>query len=129
MTKPVYQIEHNVEHFIRDTFDASVTGNGTMELNTKLPAGAIITRATSVVTTAFDGTSPVLTVGTNASSYNDILASGDITEGTLGGYDSAADIAQKLSADTSVYAKLSSSGSSTTEGACDIVVFFVPDNS
>lgn len=128
MTKPVQQYHQNMVHVVRDAFDAAVDGNGAKELSPRLPAGSIITDCRVNLRKAFDGTTPVFTVGTNAPGYDNIMGSGDIAE-TTPGYYAAADLAILVSADTSVYANLSSSGSSTTEGAADILVYYVPDNS
>src|SRR5581483_6239246 len=48
-----------------------------------LPAGAFIISVTIEIVTAFNaGTTNVLTIGTNATTYNNVVASGDVTPGT-----------------------------------------------
>jgi hypothetical protein len=44
-----------------------------------LPQGAFILNVWIEVVVAFNGTTPTLTVGTNAASYNNIVAAGDAT--------------------------------------------------
>jgi hypothetical protein len=44
-----------------------------------LPQGAFITGCWVEVVTAFNGTTPTVTVGTNASTYNNIVAAADVT--------------------------------------------------
>lgn len=44
-----------------------------------LPGGAYIINVSVDVTIAFTGTTPTVTVGTNPATYNNIVASGDVT--------------------------------------------------
>lgn len=66
-----------------------------------------IIEAEVYVQTAFDGTTPQLLVGTSATG-NQLIASGDVTEGTPGFYP-ANNAVKKLyiSADTSIYCSIS----------------------
>ena len=44
-----------------------------------LPQGAFLTLCLVEVVTLFNGTTPTVTVGTNATTYNNIVAAGDVT--------------------------------------------------
>jgi hypothetical protein len=44
-----------------------------------LPQGAYILNVSVEVVTLFNGTTPTVTVGTNATTYNNIVAAGDVT--------------------------------------------------
>jgi len=54
-----------------------------------LPAGTVLTGASCKVTAAFEGGTPVITLGT-AATADALLASADVTEGTAGTYYKAA---------------------------------------
>lgn len=54
-----------------------------LAFDNSLPAGAFITKVLVEIVTAFDGT-PALTVGTNSTSFNDIVADGDVDETSAG---------------------------------------------
>lgn len=89
----------------------------------KLPAHIIVTKVVVDVIDAFDaGTTNVLTVGVN-SIANDLIGSGDVTEGTKGEY-----IVNKFELyDTAktVKAKYTQAGTAATGGAADIYLFVV----
>lgn len=88
-----------------------------------LPANIVVTRAVAVVGTAFDaGTTNVLTVGAN-SDVNDILGTGDITEGTAGAY--TADKFVKYTEKKTVKAKYTQTGTDATAGEAEIYLFVV----
>lgn len=89
-----------------------------------MPHDAVITRAVAVVGTAFNaGTTNVLTVGTTAADANELLGSGDITEGTAGAYSKLhfMEVAEK----TKIYAKFTETGTDATAGSADIYLFAV----
>lgn len=89
----------------------------------ELPAGIVVTKAVAVVTEAFDaGTTNVLTVGAN-DDVNDLMGSGDITEGTKGAY-SVNKFAQYDTAAT-IKAKYTQTGTDATAGAADIYLLVV----
>lgn len=70
------------------------------------------------VITAFDaGTTNVLTAGTDAASGDQLLAAGDITEGTPGFYPAAnATVKKRLIADTDIYLKYTQTGDAAEAG-------------
>lgn len=103
-------------------FDTEDIDNG-VEL-CELPDNIIVTKAAAVVTTAFDaGTTNVLTVGTNDDADN-LLGSGDITEGTAGAY-AGGNKFVKLGAGGKVNAKYTQTGTAATAGSADIYLFVV----
>lgn len=74
------------------------------------------------VVTAFDaGTTNVLTLGTDAASANQLLASGDVTEGTPGFYPAGAGVGKKrLIANTNIYVKYAQTGDAAEAGAARV---------
>ena len=89
----------------------------------ELPAGIVVTKAVAVVTEAFDaGTTNVLTVGAN-DDVNDIMGSGDITEGTKGAY--LVNKFAQYDAAATIKAKYTQTGTDATAGAADIYLFVV----
>ena len=89
----------------------------------KLPNNVKITRAVAVVGTAFNaGTTNVLTIGTN-DDVDNILGSGDITEGTAGAYTKAVFV-DGANGDK-IKAKYTQTGTDATTGEAEIFIFFV----
>ena len=89
-----------------------------------IPHNAVITRVVAKVTDAFDaGTTNVLTVGTSSANANELLGSGDITEGTEGVYskDHFTEVAEK----SKIYAKYTQTGTDATAGEAEIYIFAV----
>lgn len=117
-------------HYIRGTVNFDTTGISTgVKLGTR-PAGSEILRTTVKIKTAFNaGTTNVLTVGENATNYNDYVASGDVDEAVtqsnvvLRGADLAA-----ITADKDVYAKYTQTGTAATTGQAIIIVEYVCNN-
>lgn len=95
-----------------------------------LPAGAQILDTIVNVITAFNaGTTNVLTVGQNSSSYNDIVGSSDVTEGTPAAYVATAGAGLDLSAgDALPYVKYAQTGTAATTGKAVVVITYVPNN-
>ncbi len=92
--------------------------------------GALVVNVYTVVKQAFNaGTTNVITIGTNATAYNNLVAAGTITPGTLGGYNSSPAITGlvAITADTDVYATYTQTGTAATAGQADIVVEYIPD--
>lgn len=94
-----------------------------------IPAGTRLFGALVYVKTAFnDSGTDTLTVGTNASSYNNIVASGDVdattaSKGTwvVTGFD------LDITADTDVYVKYTGQNSDATAGVADIFLLTMPN--
>lgn len=116
-------------HYLRMAVNFATPGiaNGVAFPNL-LPAGAQILNTLVHITTAFVGGTPAITVGQNATSYNDMVASTD-TSGIVGGTTAviiATGANLLLTADTTVYVKLNPA--SVTAGALVVVVAYVPNN-
>lgn len=94
-----------------------------------LPQGAFITQVLVEIVTLFDGAGPVLVVGTNATDYNDIVASGDVSEGSAAVTAVTRALGRSLcaSADKTPYAKLTLSGAS--QGQAVITILYEGGNS
>ena len=89
----------------------------------ELPANIVVTKAVAVVKTAFNaGTTNVLTVGAN-SDIDDILGSGDVTEGTAAAY--SVNKFVEYNAAKKIKAKYTETGTAATAGAADIYLFVV----
>jgi len=92
-----------------------------------LPQNAFIENVLTEVVVAFNaGTTNVLTAGTNASSYNNIVAAADVTEATPGVYASTVGRGRSLtaSADVLPYALYTQTGTAATTGQAIIVIFY-----
>lgn len=101
----------------------NTTGASTGVALCELPAGIIVTKAVAVVKTAFDaGTTNVLTVGAN-DDIDDILGSGDVTEGTAAAY--AVNKFVEYGTAKTIKAKYTETGTAATAGAADIYLFVV----
>lgn len=110
-------------HYLRKTVNYNDTGISSGVLIGTLPAGAQITDIVVNVETAFTGTSPTLTVGTNATSYDNIAGSADINEASATGQRVTTGLSLKFAADTDVYAKYTVT--SGTAGKAHIVIAYV----
>ena len=90
-----------------------------------LPAGAFIISVTVEIVTAFNaGTTNVLTIGTNGATYNNIVASGDVTPGTPSVAQPTRGLGRSLaaSAETPVFAKYTQTGTAATAGQAVVVI-------
>lgn len=102
-------------------FDTDDVDNGVALY--ELPQKAIITGTVAVVGTAFDaGTTNVLTAGTN-SDVNNLLGSGDVTEGTTGAYQAATFV--EAAKGDKVKVKYTQTGTAATAGAAELYIKFV----
>jgi hypothetical protein len=91
-----------------------------------LPQGAFITRVLVEIVTAFNAaTTNVLTVGTNATDYNNIVAAGDTPE-VAGITDVTRALGRGLAAAGNVrpYAKYTQSGTAATTGQAVVLIEF-----
>lgn len=118
-------------YVLRATVNYSDTNVSTGIKIGTLPAGAHIIRSSAHVRTVFNaGTTNVLTLGTNSSSYDNLLNAGAITEGTAGYYsaDPNADITYPTG-DLDVYVKYTQTGTAASTGKADVVVLYAIDDS
>ena len=94
-----------------------------------LPAGAQILFTTVNIVTAFNaGTTNVLTVGQNSSSYNDIVAAGDVNEAVAGSTMVLRGADLNITGDVQVFAKYTQTGGAATTGVANIVIAYAPNN-
>lgn len=104
-----------------------------------LPQGAFITNVMVEIVTAFNaGTTNPITVGTNSTSYNNLMASTDITSGTAGVYTHVASGSPAVitgrgrafaaSGDTAVFATYIPTGTAATQGQAVIVIEYEGGN-
>jgi len=119
-------------HYLQFTInynDASVSSGTSVPI--LLPKGAMIAHTDVFVQTAFNaGTSNAITVGTNASSYNNLVASTDVVAGTaskgtksLHGMDLG-----KLAADSQIFYTYAQTGTAATAGKAYVTVAYYLDN-
>ena len=111
-------------NFLRRHCDASVNASGQWLMPNGLPAGAVITGAWISVTTAFNGTTPGITVGTTPGGAN-IAASSPVTAlGTTPSTTWQTGAQAAAAADQDVYINVSGV---PTAGVADVVIQFVPN--
>jgi hypothetical protein len=106
--------------------DAGIAGGSTVKFASALPANAFITNAFVDVKTVFNaGSTNVLTVGTNASTTNDIVAAGDVNEASAQVFAVTGVGVLDTSTPLDVYVKYTQTGTAAGTGAADIVVAYV----
>ena len=118
-------------HYVRQSFAYNTKGVDTgLAISRPLPAGAVILNVGLYVTTGFNaGTTNDITVGTNSTDYNNLIASADFTAEETGGVLVKANASVKpLAADTAVYVKYLASGTAASAGAGTVVVSYIVDN-
>lgn len=96
-----------------------------------LPMGAFITSVQLEIVTAFNAvTTNVLTVGSNSSSYNNIIAAGDVDETATGNNDVTRGRGRSLAAaaDLDVYYKYTQTGTAATAGVAELVITYEAQN-
>lgn len=116
--------------FLRRTVNYNDTGISSGVLMGTLPKGAHIIQTSVHIRTAFNaGTTNVLTVGTNSSSYNDLIGTATVDETSLG-YTVSAPVVDVVypTGDLGVYAKYAQTGTAATAGVADVVVTYVWDD-
>jgi hypothetical protein len=127
---PVAQQYHqNLVHYLRKEVNYNDPGIAAGVVIGRLPANAQVTQALARVRAAFNaGTTNVLTVGTNASSYDNILGTADIAEGAIG--NSAAPLAnlQEVLSEADVFVKYTQTGAAATQGKAIIHIAYTVNN-
>ena len=124
------QLEVQATHDLRRDIAFNTPGVAAGLLIGTVPAGAKITRVTVFVDEAFNAASTnVLVAGTTALGTN-LVAAGDVTEGTANAYSptDAANQARglKFAADTDLFVSYTQTGTAATTGQATIIVEFVP---
>ena len=117
-------------HYLKMTVNYNDTNISTgIPFAAYLPAGAQILFATVNVLTAFNAaTTNVLTVGQNATSYNDIVNAGDVNEGATGSTMALRGADLNITTDVQVFYKYTQTGTAATAGQAVIVIAYVPNN-
>lgn len=125
---PARQDPRQVTNTLRKTVNFGDAGIASgIAFDASIPAGSFILRAYVEIVTAFNAvTTNVLTVGTNSTTYNDIVAAGDVDEATVGVYDVVRGLGRGIaaSADKTPYVKYTQSGTAATTGQAVIVITF-----
>ncbi len=87
---PVRRDARQVPNTLKRTLNYNDPDIAKFSFANSLPGGAFIISVQAYVVTAFNaGTTNPLTLGTNSTTYNNFLASGDVTPGTPGYYTNA----------------------------------------
>lgn len=129
MTKPARVLYGQQVHFLRRRISYNTTGVTTgVRFKNALPANCIITDILVRVGTAFNaGTTNVLTVGQNSSTYNDMVNAGDVDETAIASTRVTRGVGLSLTADVDVYVMYVQTGTAATAGAAEIIIAYVPD--
>ena len=83
----------------------------------RVPKGAKLSINQFVVGTAFNAASTNVIVAGYGASLNELLAAGDVTEGTPGVYNGVAGLMLTFTEDKDVYLKFTETGAAATTGA------------
>lgn len=124
------ELPFQATHYLRKTVTYSDSGISTgISFARYVPAGARILYTTVNIETVFNAaTTNVLTVGTNSSSYNDIVASGDVDETVLGATTVLTGCKQLFATDLLPVIKYTQTGTPATTGKASVVIVYVPNN-
>src|SRR5690349_21962841 len=123
---PVAQQYHqNLVHYLRKEVNYNDPGIASGIVIGRLPANAQILQALARVRTPFNAaTTNVLTVGTNASNYDNILGTADIAEGSVGNNAAPSANLQEVLAETDVLVKYTQTGTAATQGKAIIHIAY-----
>lgn len=120
------QYHQQMVHYLRKSLD--YTNDATEVTIGWIPSGALILESASgvVVTTVFNGTSPVIDIGADDGNDDPDEWGVDLTLGTAGFVPLAANVGTYvMSADTEITATIA--GGSSTAGTCEVVICYIPD--
>jgi hypothetical protein len=123
------QYHQNLVHYLRKEVNYNDPNVASGIAIGRLPANAQVVQALARVRTTFNaGTTNVLTVGTNASNYDNIFGTADIAEGSAG--NNAAPLAnlQEALAEADVFVKYTQTGTAATQGKAVIHVAYTVNN-
>ena len=125
------QLPYQVVHTLRIKVNYNDAGIAAGVGKQWLPKGAIITSTSVQVGTAFNaGTTNVLTVGTNAGNYDNIVAAADADETALAitnAIKPTGTALGPLAADARVFVKYTQTGTAATAGSATVLIHYVPD--
>jgi hypothetical protein len=126
---PVRDVYLNGVSYVGGTIAYNSADASAHPLAARIPAGAMIVSVHVKVATAFNaGTSNTLTIGTNATSYNDLVAAGDVNATAVGTTSATRGVGTIVSSDTQVYVKYAQSGTAATAGSATVVIGYVNTN-
>jgi hypothetical protein len=120
-------------HYLRFTVNWNDTGIATGNGKQYLPKGAVIIGTdVNIVTTAFNAaTTNVLSIGTEASTYTNIVTTAQAIAGTTGLKQNLAPTGLALvplAADSQVFALYTQTGTAATAGQAVVIVKYIPNN-
>lgn len=119
-------------HYLRFKVNFNDLGVATGEGMQTLPKGALVIGTDIIVTTAFNaGTTNVLSVGTEATTFANLATSAEIVAGSPGIKQNEPPVGAALgplAADAQVFALYTQTGTAATTGAAYVVVKYIPDN-
>ena len=123
------QYHQNQVHFLRKEVNYNDPGIASGIVIGRLPASAQITQALARVRTGFNaGTTNVLTVGTNAPAYDNVLGAGDIAEGGAGNNVAPLVNLQEALTEADVFVKYTQTGTAATQGKAVIHIAYTVNN-
>lgn len=119
-------------HYLRFTVNWNDTGVATGNGKQTLPKGALLIGTDVNIVTAFNAaTTNVLSIGTEASTYTNIVTTAQAIAGTTGLKQNLAPTGLALvplAADSQVFALYTQTGTAATAGVAVIVVKYIPNN-
>lgn len=129
MTNPVRVLTQQQVHCLRLAVAYNTGGVGTgVKFKNAVPANVFITGIWVRILTGFNaGTTNVLTVGQNGTSYNDMVNSGDVDETVVATTIVTRGIGLVLTADTDITVMYTQTGTAATAGSAEVVIQYVPN--
>lgn len=125
---PVRQDPRQVVNTLKKRFQFNTAGIATgVAFDNSLPMGAVITTVLVEIITAFNAaTTNVLTVGTNSSTYNNLVAASDVNEGATGTtrVDRGIGGAIMRAAELTPYVMYTQSGTAATTGDAEVTITY-----
>lgn len=123
------QYHQNLVHFLRKEVNYNDPGIASGVVIGRLPAGAQITQALARVKTTFNaGTTNVLSVGTNASAYDNIFGAADIAEGAAGNNVALTANLLEAASEADVFVKYTQTGTAASQGKAVIHIAYTVNN-
>lgn len=126
------QYHMQLVHYLRFTVNYNDPGIATGNVKQTLPAGAVVIGTDVLIQTAFNAaTTNVLSIGTEASTYTNLVTTAQAVAGTAGIKQNLAGtgvILAPLAADTPVYALYTQSGTAASAGKAIVIIKYIPAN-
>lgn len=123
------QYHQNVVHFLRREVNYNDPGVANGIVIGRLPANAQILQTLVRIKTGFNaGTTNVLTVGTNPSTYDNLLGTTEIAEGSLGNYQTVNGNLLDFATETDVVVKYTQTGTAATAGRAIVHLTYTVNN-